>query len=678
MMKRLTLWFVLPLCCFLVGSVWGEDMTANLQNLNFELGKEYWNVPEEFSIIPNGGRNGTKALYVSRPQAFVPGKMAPPKPTTRVLHLEPGKIYKVSAWIKANIVQEGKYHTAASFTLHFFDKNGKRVSSIFPIGVLKTSDWTLIEKIFSLYPGSDYCEIHLDLFHNYLGEVWFDSIQIEEYDKNCVYAIAPAPLVLNPARPELLAGALNANNNLPDNLRIAATMSQGGTVVGKASGDVEDGLAKLVFSPQQTGNYDVKLELLTPEDKILDSADIVVAVRDKPARVGIGLDRILRVDGQKFMVLGMYVGQCPDNELAMLQEAGFNTVMPYGSLSLNKDYRFDGKGRETPRDHYTGDENNTIESITEVLDNIQRRNMKIIFNICPLYDGAREAFNLETWQGVSGGRDAIVTKVVQAFQNHPSLLAWYICDEIPASRIAEIKSLRQQLLCLDPDHPSWSVTMHFTELHKFLNTTDIMGTDAYPLRKLDDDLFGLEFAGNAVRQLKMPHFLVGQGFSWAYYEPVENLSDLATWKRYRVPTESEMRSMCLSHAIDGATGFLYYYFPGVTNPNIPIPGYREKTLAAFKGVNDALKKIENWILSGNDIKILQANNLKGRTRLGQFTDASGRRCVVVVGSALGNQAEFELDGDFESEFGLCQKVNGKWQFACEGISSDILLEKTKK
>ena len=230
----------------------------------------------------------------------------------------------------------------------------------------------------------------------------------------------------------------------------------------------------------------------------------------------------------------------------------------------------------------------------------------------------------------------------------------------------------------DGDHPTWSVSMHFTELQHFFNTTDIMGTDAYPFLNHEHDLTSLEFAGQMVRRLNVPHFLVAQGFSWAYYEPVEKIGDIETWKRYRNPTESEMRSMCLSHALDGATGFLYYYFPAVTNPNIPIPNYRQDMLKSFKNVNIALKKIERWILSGNDINMLEVKNLKGRVRAGVLTDENNQRCVLVVGGALGNQAEFELNGEFESMFGLCKKVNNKWVFTCDGVSSDILIEKVKK
>ena len=653
----------------------GDDMVRKLMNLNFDMGKEYWDMPDEFKIVRNAGRNGTNALYIKRPSTD-PAAGAP-RSASRIVRFEHGKNYKIGAWIKANITGRGKYRTAASFTLHFYDKNGKNVHNIFPIGVMETSDWTYVEKVFTMYPGSDYCKICLDLFHHYAGEVWFDSLQIDEHDKNCVYAIAPAPLVLDPARPEVLAGALNTCNHLPEDVRIRGSLlSLTGGRLAQVTGKVEKGMTKLTFPPQKEGKYQLKLELLDVAEKPLDSTVLTIRIGSKAPVAGIGLDRILRVNGKKFMVLGMYVGQCPDDELAMLQQAGFNTVMPYGSLSLNKNYRFDGKGRETPRDRYTGDRNNTAESVREVLDNIHKRDMKIIFNLANVYDICLKPFNLEQWQGASG-TDAITAKVVASFKDHPALLAWYVCDEMPASMRDLIRRRREEILELDGGHPTWMVSMHFTELYNFLNTADIMGTDTYPLKGRDSDLNPLEFAGSAARRLNMPHFLVGQCFSWAYYEPVEKLGDIETWNRYRTPTEKEMRSMCLSYAIDGATGFLYYYFPGVTNPNIPIAGYREKMLAALKNVNSALKKIEDFILSGNEIKIITPEIAKGRVRVGEFTDEKGRRCVVVVGCALGNRAEFALTGEFESLFGLCKNDRGRWQFSSDGIDSDILIEKKK-
>ena len=667
---------LLILSVIAIFNIQGDDMALKFENLNFDQGKKYWNVPDDFQIIRNGGRNATAALYIKRSKVCTPQET--PKPVTRIIRLEHGKNYKMSAWIKANITQRGNYRTAASFSLHFYDKNGKIVNNIYPIGVMETTDWTRVEKVFTMYPGSEYCEIRMDLFHNYLGEVWFDSLQIEEFDRNYVYLIAPAPLVLDAAAPELLAGAMNTCNKIPADLLVKADLLRNNQIVATVQNRLPDNrMVKMKFPAQKPGSYQVKLELINKSGKVLATSDAAVVISQKKPRVQIGLDRVLRVDGKKFMVLGMYIGQAPDNELAMLQEAGFNTVMPYGSLSLNENYRFDGKGRETPRDHYTGDENNTVESITKVLDNMHKRDIKVIFSLINTYDFVLERFNLGKWQGVSGS-DNIVGKVLSSFKDHPAMLAWYICDEMPASQRELIRHRREFVLEKDGDHPTWSVSMHFTELQHFFNTTDIMGTDAYPFLKHEHDLTSLEFAGQMVRRLNLPHFLVGQGFSWAYYEPVEKIGDIETWKRYRNPTESEMRSMCLSHALDGATGFLYYYFPAVTNPNIPIPNYRQDMLKSFKNVNIVLKKIERWILSGNDINMLEVKNLQGRVRAGVFTDENNQRCVLVVGGALGNQAEFELNGEFESMFGLCKKVNNKWVFTCDGVSSDILIEKVKK
>lgn len=678
MLKKLKICYptILFLICGIIScNLQGEDMALKLKNLNFDQDTKYWNVPDDFKIIPGAGRNGTKALYVKRDS--VPPRGQTVKPVTRIVKFEHGKNYKISAWIRANIHQRGQYRTAGSFSLHFYDKSGQVIHNIYPIGIMESCDWSQVEKVFTMYPDSEYCEIRLDLFHGYLGEIWFDSLQIEEYDKNCVYAIAPVPLVLDEAQPTLLAGALNTCGNLPENLTIQGTLITEKSPGAATSAKVVSGMAKLTFPPQKSGFYRLKLELLNAENKCLDSVDVTVKISRQTPKVQVGLDRVLRVDGKKFMVLGMYMGQCPDHELAMVQQAGFNTVMPYGSLSLNENYRFDGKGRETPRDYYTGDANNSIAAITKVLDNMHKRDIKVIFSLMNLYDHALERFNLQTWQGVSGA-DNIARKAMLAVKDHPAALAWYICDEMPASQRDMITKRREDILRTDGDHPTWSVTMHFTEMHHFLNTTDIMGTDPYPLSNAQSDLTPLEFAGRFAKRLNMPHFLVGQCFSWAYYQPVEQLADPENWKKFRIPTEAEMRSMCLSHALDGATGFIYYYFPCISNPNIPIPGYLEKSLAALKAVNTALKKIEPWILSGNEIKMLDIQVTRGRVRAGEFTDEKGRRCVVIVGGALGNAAGFKLTGEFDSMFGLSKKVNNQWSFACEGINSDILIERIKK
>ena len=129
------------LILFMIASfaVQGEDMTLKLKNLNFDQGTEFWNVPKDFQIIRGQGRNGTNALYVKRDQATAPGKTN--MPVTRKVRFEHGKNYKMSAWIKANITQRGQYRTAGSFSLHFYDKSGKNIHNIYPIGVMETTDW---------------------------------------------------------------------------------------------------------------------------------------------------------------------------------------------------------------------------------------------------------------------------------------------------------------------------------------------------------------------------------------------------------------------------------------------------------------------------------------------------------------------------------------------------------
>lgn len=660
-MKKLWIFLMIAAVC----RISGGNIVDKFDNADFEYGKRSWNVPDDFSIVRQG-RNATNALYVNRPQGMLPGD----KPVTRIIRLEHGKTYRISCWLKANITKRGKYRTAGSFVLRFCDKNGKTMHWVYPHGLIESADWTLLEQVFSMYPGSDYCEIMMDLFHGYCGEIWFDSLRIMEHDQNSVYAIAPAPLVLNEKEPAVLAGAINTCGNLPENCVIYGELSgKNGNL--SASGKVVKGLAKLNFPAGKSGNYQLKLTLKQGK-KVLDSSEVAVKISAKPPRVGVGIDRILRVNGKKFMPIGMYIGQCPPDEMAMLRDNGFNCVMPYGSMSLNEKYRFDGVGRETPRDRYTGDENNSIASIRQALDSIASHGLMVAFNLANMYPGGY--YDNIVWQGVTG-RDRIVEKAVNSFKDHPALLMWYICDEMPAAKRQLLIDRRKAIFEMDPDHPAWLVTMHYTELPAYVNTCDIMGTDPYPLNKLDSDLNPLEFAGDSVKKLQMPHILVGQAFSWAYYEPVEKLADPASWARFRTPNAEELRTMYLSHVIDGATGFINYYLPAITNPNIPIPDYREKFMANLKHANAAVKSIEAWILSGNPIVMLEVEALKGRPRAAVLTDENGRRCVVISGGAPGNEGKFKIDGEFESMYGKTVKKDEFWHFTSDKISSDILIEK---
>jgi hypothetical protein len=50
------------------------------------------------------------------------------------------------------------------------------------------------------------------------------------------------------------------------------------------------------------------------------------------------------------------------------------------------------------------------------------------------------------------GETAVITKVVETFKDHPSLLAWYLCDELPVSMKERLEKRRALVNRLDPFH----------------------------------------------------------------------------------------------------------------------------------------------------------------------------------------------------------------------------------
>ena len=69
---------------------------------------------------------------------------------------------------------------------------------------------------------------------------------------------------------------------------------------------------------------------------------------------------------------------------------------------------------------------------------------------------------------------------VNEIKDHPALFAWYINDEGSYRYNEGFRSISLTIHEFDPDHPSYSV-VYPSEMPFLLNTTDIIGSDPYPI-----------------------------------------------------------------------------------------------------------------------------------------------------------------------------------------------------
>ena len=202
----------------------------------------------------------------------------------------------------------------------------------------------------------------------------------------------------------------------------------------------------------------------------------------------------------------------------------------------------------------------------EILDRYWAHGLRVVASVkdvyippdVPLEKGRRLGF---TPPGVKTRADETnyIKRVVGRCRNHPALLAWYICDEIPVEFHDRLNDHYSLIKTLDPEHPAF-VCICVPEASKiFLDSADVIGSDPYPVRDKSD----VWIAGESAETLRngmaglLPMWQVPQAFSWRWEYPNR------TYLHF--PTFAEMRNMVWQQIAVGANGILLYSYGQLLN-----------------------------------------------------------------------------------------------------------------
>ena len=154
------------------------------------------------------------------------------------------------------------------------------------------------------------------------------------------------------------------------------------------------------------------------------------------------------LQGKPFFPLGLYVAQCPadgqSSQLNDIANSPFDTLMNY---SVN---------------------NGSDSQITHYLDELHSRKLKLIFS-------------LKEYIGHGRTDLATISHKVKTFGGHPSIISWYLNDELSPEYLPALEVGYQKVRELDANHPVWSVHWNRNWLVKEAHTTDIVGVDPYPV-----------------------------------------------------------------------------------------------------------------------------------------------------------------------------------------------------
>ncbi|MBE6356548.1 MAG: hypothetical protein E7058_05495 [Lentisphaerae bacterium] len=637
------------------GKIWYDDITVEelneqtvlFDNLDFENGMEKWVVKNGYTIDPEGGRYSSAALTVTRKtrkENFL---------IYRDFPLQSGKTYRIGFQVRGEVTDPGQFNLGAGYCMVFY-RDKQVISRFFRKGLRGKSDrWQFVGEEVTVPDGTTHARLIVDFSGT--GKIWIDDVTIQPVTNYAVYPAAPGAGNI-PGEDPVLRVFASVSGGSPDKLDAVLELEDGTVFKTKFAGN----FAAFDLSQLAPGSYSGELFLLDGEKKLASgTAEINLRPRGVPVpENSCVIDRKGRalVNDKPFLPIGLYMGGISAEDIAEISQSDFNTLLPYSSLAL--------RGKDEKKTYEAA---GAIRQIRGVLDQAAQKNIRIIFSLTTVYDFASQ-YKTVNWYTVKGS-DNVVNYLVQSLRDHPALLAWYICDEIPVEYMPQVSGRRKLINSLDPWHPTLAISCKPTAFAKYAPATDILGHDSYPiLNKNTRDISALVCGAKMIERQGKPLWNVVQLFRWGSPDREKLL-------RHRDPTLEEMRAMSISYAINGAKGFIFYHYADLIRPEKHFPGYYKRRWPEAKQVASMLKNIAPYLLSDHDPQELKFTGDTGRIQAKIFRDDRGKRIVLICSEGPGkNTARFQLDGKFKSAYNHTVENNGFWNFTGEDISADILFE----
>jgi hypothetical protein len=368
------------------------------------------------------------------------------------------------------------------------------------------------------------------------------------------------------------------------------------------------------------------------------------------------------------MPLGIY-GFADEKNYQRLKESEFNCLQLYNSLKL--------KGNTDHKDD--------VKNVLDGMDLIDKYGLKLIFS---LKDQFARHNGRTKWGGYQGtgnaGINAVSELAVNTIKNHPALLAYYVSDEDVRQDVPSVLALRELISKNDPWHPVWTLTYRYEDLPYYGISGDIIGVDPYPISEdpnKENDITIVKKAMLAGHSTGLPVWVVPQIFNWGSYKLRNEPEKFA---QSHFPTVEEMRTMSLYAAMLGAKGFVFYSNFDICQRYeqiLPKSGLAEREWAKVTESIKPLKKLEPFIMSSQKpLPIAVESEPQGMVEAGALLDDNGNYKVIIIGIGGKAKGTFTLPekilqskSELHSLFGKTKSLgNGKYEFTCETIDSDIL------
>jgi hypothetical protein len=631
-----------------------QNRQVAVVNSGFEQGSQGWKVRGAGGIDPRGGRNGTAALKYVRtdPRSY--------KLVSQKFSLKSNRFYRFGAWVKTEDVRKVA-GGGAGLCLEFSGpgKDGKRkyMSGFFLSGISGTKDWTLLSATKRVPPKADRASLTLYLWKGATGTAWYDDAFLVEQDTN-LWTAYTLSAYNTPVDGKCTVALFYDNQSIMKRAAPGALRGQLHFPKLKKTFAVKIENDRAVFDLKglPEGRHDAEFYCLdTARKVVLYSKAMPLTIRAKAGERRVALDRRGRtwVDGELFLPIGVFTAGLSRKDVDTLSDGGVNCVLPYSSMSLG----FDRNER-------------SIEQTREVLNYCSAKNVKVIFSGKDI--GSNMRYAVKEWYGAKG-QEAIIRKMVNAFKDHPALLAWYINDEQAISEIPRLTKMRQLYNRLDPDHPTYGLDYKFESLPMCGPTADVFGIDHYPVgKKAPYSLVENETGMKQLAKTSLPMWVVPQMMNMGTFYAKTRKECAAN---FRSPSEAEMRSMVLLEAICGAKGFIFYHYNYLKSWKLPRDNF-QREWPKFCAVVKTLQELTPFILSEREARKVKLTAVAGQVRAREMTDNAGNRAVLIVALGPGEAKTIvSLPGQpkLKSKYGLTRHLgNGEYEFTASGINSDIL------
>jgi hypothetical protein len=523
---------------------------------------QHWTAdPKVYQVVSDPVRSGQGALqFINEdPNRYVMARQAVP--------LEPGKSYEVRAWVRPKEITGTD--SGATVCLEWYTAEDKWLGGFYPSGVKGTTDWSQVGGFSGkVPPAAAKAYVLCYVRKGMTGQAWWDEVEVRQWQEPPLQSLLLEPGYRGLLTPDTRTARLHVALKLEDyqlqpaQVSLQVQLTRRGETQALQTWTEQPKTAEVELTlplPRlEIGRYDLRLVLTRRDTGTLLGEDrwrLEQPQKPLDQRTSyIDAHQRLIVGGEPFFPLGMYWTAINEDELKVYADSGFNCLMPYGMPSPAQ------------------------------MDLAHRYGMKVIYTLKDTYFGSK--YCPPAIKRREDERPFVEGKV-QAFREHPALLAWYLNDELSPEYMDRLEAHQEWLEELDPDHPTWIVLYQVNMLDRYRKTYDVLGTDPYPISqhpaRLAADWTKLSLA--SVRHSR-PVWMVPQVMNWGVYRREEA-------EKYRAPTREEMRSMAWQCIAEGARGLIFYSFYDLKKE----PDTRERRWAEVQEFSREIRELIPVLLS---------------------------------------------------------------------------------